>query len=105
MKDWLGLSYKNAAGVHKCVNSIPHRAGKWFSKNITFLDYPNEHFVLRHRNVLDTVKSLWEDPELAPHIVYKPKHIFRPNPDNPRNPTRVYNEMWAGKWWWSIQVL
>lgn len=96
----LGLSYKNVAGLHKCVDSIRPRAGEWMVRRLAFADSPDEEFVLRHRDVVEVVKSLWGDPSLAKHLVYRPKSVFQ----DEENTKRTYSEMWTGKWWQFTQV-
>ncbi|KIY65772.1 hypothetical protein CYLTODRAFT_52648 [Cylindrobasidium torrendii FP15055 ss-10] len=104
VRECLGLSYKNTAGLHERVDAIPRRAGKWYDKHISFPDRPDEIFVLRHRDIIECIRSLWGDPELSEHIVYKPKKIFQQDPDgNDNKGSRLYNEMWTGEWWWFIQ--
>ncbi|KAF9038794.1 hypothetical protein BDZ89DRAFT_894707, partial [Hymenopellis radicata] len=99
VKDKLGLSYSNTAGLHKVVDSIPRRAGKWKVKHLSFPDRPAEKFTLRHRDILESVRSLWGDPEQAEHLVYKPSTLFTDESES----HRLYNEMWTGKWWNFIQ--
>ncbi|KAF9003205.1 hypothetical protein BDZ89DRAFT_1146120 [Hymenopellis radicata] len=99
VKDKLGLSYSNTAGLHKVVDSIPRRAGKWKVKHLSFPDRPAEKFTLRHRDILESVRSLWGDPELAEHLGYKPSTLFTDESQD----HRLYNEMWTGKWWSFIQ--
>jgi len=74
--------------------------GDWHVRRLTFKDRPDEEFILRHRNVIDAVKSLWGDPALTEHLVYRPKQIFH----NAKKRNRVYSEMWTGKWWQHTQV-
>ncbi|KAF9040331.1 hypothetical protein BDP27DRAFT_1244635 [Rhodocollybia butyracea] len=96
----LGLSYKNIAGLHKYVDSIRPRAGKWNVRRLAFVDHPDEEFILRHCDVVEVIRSLWGDPSLAKHLVYRPKSIFQ----DKDNKQRTYSEMWTGKWWQFTQV-
>ncbi|KIY73463.1 hypothetical protein CYLTODRAFT_216470 [Cylindrobasidium torrendii FP15055 ss-10] len=104
LRERLGLSYRNTAGLHEHVDAIPRRAGQWYDKHITFPDRPNEVFILRHRDIIECIRSLWGDPELSKHIVYKPCKLFQKSsePGTERG-SRLYNEMWTGQWWWFIQ--
>ncbi|KAF9020721.1 hypothetical protein BDZ89DRAFT_911476, partial [Hymenopellis radicata] len=99
VREKLGLSYTTTAGLHKVVDSIPRCAGRWHVKHLSFPDRPDEKFTLRHRDVVESVRSLWGDPKLAEHLVYKPSSLFT---DEAKN-HRLYNEMWTGKWWNFIQ--
>lgn len=58
------------------MDSIPNRVGDWSVRKLAFKDQPDEEFILRHRNIVDAVKSLWGDPALADHLVYWPKQVF-----------------------------
>lgn len=100
MREKLGLSFSNTRGLHQVVDSIPRRAGEWKVKNLSFPDRPDELFTLRHRDILSSIQSLWGDPELADHLVYKPSTLFTDTSQD----HRLYNEMWTGKWWNFIQV-
>ncbi|KAE9382526.1 hypothetical protein BT96DRAFT_1055474, partial [Gymnopus androsaceus JB14] len=55
----LGLSYKNVAGLHKHIDSLQPRAGEWKIRSLQFKDHPEQDFVLRYREVIEAVKSLW----------------------------------------------
>ncbi|KIY60598.1 hypothetical protein CYLTODRAFT_427819, partial [Cylindrobasidium torrendii FP15055 ss-10] len=104
VRERLGLSYKNTAGLHNRVDAIPRRAGQWYDKHIIFPDRPNEVYTLRHRDILECIRSLWGDPELSEHIVYKPCKIFqKSSEDGKERGSRLYNEMWTGQWWWFVQ--
>lgn len=72
----------------------------WVTTQISFTDRPNEKFFVQYRNVLDAVKALLGDPELAKHLVYKPSKVFT----DPSRESRIYSEMWTGKWWSEVQV-
>ncbi|KIY64660.1 hypothetical protein CYLTODRAFT_327225, partial [Cylindrobasidium torrendii FP15055 ss-10] len=95
VREKLGVSYANTAGLHRQLNSIPLRAGKWHVKHLTFPDREDEPFTLRHRDILEAVRALWGDTRLADRIVYKPSRIF-----TDRDKTnRIVNEMWTAEWW------
>lgn len=69
-------------------------------RQLCFKDKPDEEYIFRHRNVLEAIKSLWGDPALASHLVYRPRKVFK----DASKSKRMYSEMWDGKWWNSIQV-
>jgi hypothetical protein len=81
------------------VDAIPPRA-KWFSKQLAFYDQPDSEHTIYYRSPIDGIRTLLGNPAHASHIVYKPKKIFR----NSSKTTRIYNEMWTGRWWHAIQV-
>ncbi|KAF8988514.1 hypothetical protein BDZ89DRAFT_974911, partial [Hymenopellis radicata] len=84
VKEKLGLSFSNTRGMHKKLSSVPGRAGKWRIKNFSFPDRPDEKFILRHRDIIPAIRSLWGDPSLAQHLVYRPeKNIHGQGEDRP----------------------
>ncbi|EGO18842.1 hypothetical protein SERLADRAFT_443811 [Serpula lacrymans var. lacrymans S7.9] len=100
VREKLGLSYHNIHGLHKIVDySIPSRA-EWKSTMISFPDTPNDTYLVQYRNVLSAIRTLLGNPAHAKHIVYCPKKIFT----NARKESRIYHEMWTGKWWHAIQA-
>ncbi|KAJ3818974.1 hypothetical protein F5880DRAFT_1510524 [Lentinula raphanica] len=86
VKEKLGLSYTNIAGLHKKIDNLRPRAGEWKVQKL--------------RDVLQCIQSLWGDPALADHLVYRPKKIFQ----DKEKTKRVYSEMWEGKWWQFTQL-
>jgi hypothetical protein len=87
--------------LYQILDNIPERAGKWQTRHLTFKDYPDQTFIIRHRNVIESIRSLWGDPAHAKNLVYAPRKIFT---DNSRT-NRLFSEMWTGKWWHAIQVV
>ena len=75
------------------MDQIPDRAGSWYTKRLRFNDRPDEVFVVRHRDPIEAIHSLWGDPALSEHLVYRPKKIF----SNANKDNRIYNEMWTEK--------
>lgn len=95
----LGLSFHNAAGLHKHVDSMPSEA-PWSTRDIVFSDQPNNHYTVQYRDVIDGVKALLGDPSLADKLVYRPKRVFT----DKSKKSRIYSEMWTGVWWSTVQV-
>jgi Plavaka transposase len=97
----LGLSYSNTFGLHKFIDAIPNRVvGDWKTLQLVFNDSPKQEHIIRMRDPLEAIHSLWGDPTLAKYLVYAPKRIF--SDENREN--RIYSEMWSGKWWNDTQV-
>ncbi|KAI0055226.1 hypothetical protein BV25DRAFT_1921995 [Artomyces pyxidatus] len=94
----LGLSYTTVEGLHKQVDSLPERA-KWKSKYIWFEDKPDDKHLVQYRDPLEAIEALLGNPAHAKHIVYRPRKVF----SSQTKEVRVYNEMWTGKWWYSVQ--
>ena len=99
--DNLDLSFKDMRTLYQKVDSLPDRCGPWYTKVLSFLDNPEEQFIVRYRNSLEAVKALLGDPTLQNDIVYRPSRIFRR--EGGRN-VRIIHEMWTADWWWELQV-
>ncbi|CAA7269607.1 unnamed protein product [Cyclocybe aegerita] len=96
----LGLSFKNIREIHQTIdNDIPDRAGIWKTEDLFFDDAPDVPYTIRYRDPLEAVRSLWGDPSLAKHLVYRPQKVFT---DEDRM-SCVYTEMWTGDWWNGVQ--
>lgn len=95
----LGLSYHNIRGLHKIVDSVPPRA-RWKTRELWFKNNPEDKHIVYHRDPIDAIKTLLGNPAHANDIVYRPKRVFT---DASRD-SRIYNEMWTGDWWNTVQV-
>jgi len=96
----LGLSFHNIRALHKKLDAMPEKAGEWKTKHLVFRDRPEERFIVRHRDPIEAIKSLWKDPEISPQIVVAPQKVF----SNKKQDNRIFSEMWTGTWWHAIQV-
>ncbi|KAL1750485.1 hypothetical protein FB107DRAFT_279580, partial [Schizophyllum commune] len=74
--DRLGISFKNYHALNEKLAEIPERAGKWFTRALSLRDQPDEVYILRARDPVEAIRSLWGDPTLAEHLVFRPKKIF-----------------------------
>ncbi|KAI1784561.1 hypothetical protein LXA43DRAFT_976630 [Ganoderma leucocontextum] len=99
VRESLGLSYETVRAMLELIESVPERAGQWYLKRLSFQDRPDQKFTIRHRNILDAIRSLWGDPALAKYLVYKPRHVFA----DATKQKRIYSEMCTGNWWHAIQ--
>ncbi|KAF5347147.1 hypothetical protein D9757_013661 [Collybiopsis confluens] len=101
MVETLGLSYKNSRSMLKLVDDLPEKFGQWFTKQLSFQDHPEEHFIVHHRDPVEAIKALWGDPSLANHLVYKPAKLFYG--DEQKEENRMFSEMWTGSFWNAVQ--
>ncbi|KAL1711664.1 hypothetical protein EV715DRAFT_177417, partial [Schizophyllum commune] len=95
----LELSFKNTRGLHKHLDRVEKRAGDWHTEIMQFPDTPDERHTIYFREPLEAIKSLWGDPTLAQHLVYRPEKVF----SDATHANRLYSEMWTGKWWSTTQ--
>lgn len=84
------------------VDKIPERCGQWFTKQLSFRDRPDEHFIVRYRDPIDAIKALWGDPAFSKDLVYKSAKMFRGSKHT--EDQRMYSEMWTGGLWNAAQV-
>ncbi|KAG1771393.1 hypothetical protein EV702DRAFT_1181468 [Suillus placidus] len=95
----LGLSFHNIKALHKIVDSVPPCA-YWKTHELWFKNDPEHKHIIYHRNPIDTVRTLLGNPAHANNIVYRPKRVFT----NASRDSRIYNEMWTGDWWNTVQL-
>jgi hypothetical protein len=90
VKEKLGLSYHNTRSLHQILDDIP----SYIQRS------PDQTFTIRHRDIIESIRSLWGDSAHAKNLVYAPRKVFT---DNSKT-NRVFSEMWTAKWWNTIQV-
>ena len=53
-----------------------------------------------YRDIVECIRSLFGDPNFTPYLHFAPeKHYTDDTKD-----TRMYHDMYTGKWWWATQV-
>ncbi|KAF8260450.1 hypothetical protein EI94DRAFT_1773693 [Lactarius quietus] len=55
---------------------------------------------LHFHNILQCIHVLFWDPDLAPHLVFKPERHYT----DEKKTERLYHNMYVGSWWWWMQV-
>ncbi|KIK60604.1 hypothetical protein GYMLUDRAFT_112684, partial [Collybiopsis luxurians FD-317 M1] len=93
VKERLNLSYSNSRSMLQQVDALPERCGKWYTKQFSFKDRPDEHFTVRHCDPIEAIRGLWGDPAYANDLVYKPAKMFRRAEQTEEE--RIYAEMWT----------
>jgi hypothetical protein len=58
-----------------------------------------EAFDLHYRDIIECIKSLFGDPELAEHLILAPERHYVDKDQCIRH----YCDLHTGKWWWSTQ--
>ncbi|KAG1844739.1 hypothetical protein C8R48DRAFT_617813 [Suillus tomentosus] len=93
----LGLSYRNSRELNHIIDSkIPARRPRFRRQEILVA---GEAFDVYFRDILQCVKALFGDPELAPHLVFAPERHY----SNEDKTQRIYHDMYTGDWWWHTQ--
>jgi Plavaka transposase len=95
----LELSYHNIRGLHKKVDSVPPRA-KWKTRELWYKSDPEDKHIIHYRDPKELISALLGNPAHAKDIVYRPKKVFTDS----MKTSRIYNEMWTGEWWNTVQV-
>ena len=60
----------------------------------------DERLEFYSRDVLECIRSLYGNPQFAQQLVFAPERHYTCQDRR----SRIYNEMYTGDWWWSIQV-
>ncbi|KAG1729535.1 uncharacterized protein EDB91DRAFT_1239235 [Suillus paluster] len=95
----LGLSYRNSCELNKIIdNQIPARQPRFKCQEILMA---GEAFNVYFQDILQCVKSLFGDPELAPYLVFAPERHYSDEDQT----QRLYHDMHTGNWWWRTQIL
>ena len=67
---------------------------------ITFKDRPKERHLLQFHYIIQAIRALLGNIRHAGKIMYQPRKIFR----DVSCMQRIYNEMWSGEWWHTVQA-
>ena len=94
----LGLSFSSAEELNKIIDKkLPNGLPQFFREEA---ELEGHKFEFYHRDVLECVRALYGDPELAECLVYAPEKHYT----GPDKKSRVFSEMNSGRWWWTRQV-
>ena len=97
MADDLGLSYRTPRELNNIIDKqLPGRP----PFKCQDLVVAGETLQFYFRDVLESIRSLYGDPEFAGDLAFVPERHYTDD----RRTRRVYNEMYTGDWWWSVQV-
>lgn len=95
--DDLGLSYRTVKHLNNIIDKqLPGRPT--FESNVLVLG--NERLEFYSRDVMECIRSLFGDPSFAQELAIVPERHYTSH----ERTCRVYNEMYTGEWWWSVQV-
>ncbi|KAI0350324.1 hypothetical protein OH77DRAFT_1593589, partial [Trametes cingulata] len=93
----LGLSYTNSRELNAIVDSQLTSGRPRFRRREIIV--AGEVFEIFYRDVIQCMRALYGDPELADLLVFTPERHYADADHN----TRVYFDMHTGKWWWETQ--
>lgn len=85
--------------LQKKIDELPKQA-EWIQKTVTLEGDASEEHLIQFRNPIEAIKSLWSDPSHMNDLKFAPEQHY----SSPDRKGRIYNEMWTGKWWQTVQV-
>jgi hypothetical protein len=95
--DTLGLSYKMVNQLNSIIDTkLPGPPP--FQQKV--LGIGDEELVFYWCDVLECIRSLYGNPKLAQDLAFLPERHYTGH----ARTSRIYNEMYTGDWWWSVQV-
>ena len=98
MQEDLGLTFKNPRELNKIIDEeLP---GKPQFRCHTIYMPSGQGFDVHYRPIMDCLKSLFNDPNFAQHLIYAPERHYADQDTT----IRVYHDLHTGKWWWNVQV-
>ena len=94
----LGLSFSSAEELNKIIDKkLPNGLPQFFREEV---ELEGQKFEFYHRDILQCVRVLYGDPELAECLVYAPEKHYTGQDKK----SRIFSEMNSGRWWWTRQV-
>ncbi|TFK52086.1 hypothetical protein OE88DRAFT_1679776 [Heliocybe sulcata] len=97
--DALDLSYKNARELSRIIDEELTSGRPAFKREEIVIS--GEAFDVYFRDIMQCTAALFGDPEFASHLVFAPERHYA----DADKTTRVYHDMYTGKWWWSTQKI
>jgi hypothetical protein len=95
--DTLGLSYNMVNQLNSIIDTkLPGLPP--FQRKV--LGIGDEELVFYWRDVLECIQSLYGNPKFAQDLAFLPERHYTYHACT----SQIYNEMYTGDWWWSIQV-
>jgi hypothetical protein len=95
--DTLGLSYNMVNKLNSIIDSKLPGQPPFQRKDLVIGD---ERLEFYWRDILECIRSLYGDPKFAQDLAFVPERHYTCHVRK----SRIYNEMYMGDWWWSIQV-
>src|ERR1700741_5459195 len=95
--DALDLSYHNVRQLNEIIDTKLPGCPRFKRKE---LDIGGENLDFYCRDVLECIRSLYGDPQFTQDLAFAPERHYTSH----ERASRIYNEMYTGDWWWSVQV-
>ena len=92
------MSFSSAEELNKIIDKkLPNGLPQFIREEVELAGQKYEFY---HRDILQCVRVLYGDPELAECLVYAPEKHYT----GPDKKSRIFSEMNSGRWWWTRQV-
>ncbi|KAF9787519.1 hypothetical protein BJ322DRAFT_1003262 [Thelephora terrestris] len=93
----LGLSFSNSEELNKIIDKkLPNGLPQFVREEV---EIAGEKYEFYHRDILECIRALYGDPEIAEFLVHAPEEHYT----GPDKKCRIFSEMNSGKWWWTRQ--
>ena len=95
--DTLDLSYNTVKQLNSIIDTkLPGRA----SFCCKIVNIGGENLEFHFRDVIECIRSLYGDSQFMHDLVFAPERHYT----SPERTCQIYNEMYTGDWWWTVQV-
>lgn len=91
------MSYTGSSGLDKKIDTLPTFCPKFRQEKVTV---EGETFEVFYRNILECIAEIYGRHALAPHLKFRPERHYV----DADMTTRIYSDVFTGKWWWEVQV-
>jgi len=95
--DTLGLLYCNVKQLNNIIDTKIPGHPHFRCKELVI---GHEHLKFYCRDVIECIWSLSGDPQFSQELVFAPEQHYT----NHKCTCQIYNEIYMGDWWWSVQV-
>ncbi|KAF9778022.1 hypothetical protein BJ322DRAFT_1102226 [Thelephora terrestris] len=97
LSEALGLSFSNSEQLNNIIDKkLPNGLPQFIREEVEIAGQKYEFY---HRDILECVRVLYGDPEIADVLVHAPEEHYT----GPDKKCRVFSEMNSGRWWWTHQ--
>ena len=90
------MSYNTTKELNDAIDSLPG-GPPFLGAEVTI---GGEPLTFYYRDILASIRTLYGNPDFQHNLIFAPERHFT---DEERM-CRIYNEIYTGDWWWSVQV-
>ena len=97
LHEQLNVSYMGSSGLDKKIDMLPTFCPKFHQEKLAV---EGETFKLFYRDVLGCIAEIYSRHALMLHLKFVPERHYV----DADMTTRIYGNVFTGKWWWEVQV-